>query len=52
MTREQMLIEMLEIADKQIHELQLKADFLYKEVAQLRERITYLEPQVFGGTTK
>ena len=52
MNREQMLIEMLEIADKQIHELQLRADFLYKEVAQLRERITYLEPQIYGGNTK
>ena len=49
MTREQMLIEMLEKADEEIKLLKHQADFLNKEVAQLRERLNYLEPQVFGG---
>ena len=52
MTREQMLIEMLERADTEIKELKLKTDFLNRELAQLRERLNYLEPQIFGGSTK
>ena len=52
MTREQMLIKMLERADLEIRELQHKTDFLNRELAQLRERLNYLEPQIFGGNTK
>ena len=52
MNREQMLIKMLERADLEIRELQLKTDFLNRELAQLRERLNYLEPQIFGGNTK
>lgn len=52
MNREQMLVKMLERADQEIKELQHRADFLYKEVQQLRERLNYMDHQVFGGTTK
>ena len=52
MTREQMLIKMLERADEEIRQLQHKTEFLSKEVAQLRERLNYTEQQVFGGSTK
>jgi len=52
MNREQMLLKMLKAADFQIKELELKSSFLYAELAQLRDRINYLEPQIYGGSTK
>jgi uncharacterized lipoprotein YehR (DUF1307 family) len=52
MTREEMLIKMLEKADQEIKDLQHKSEFLYKEIAQLRERLNYMDHQVFGGSTK
>jgi hypothetical protein len=52
MNREQMLIDLLAKADEQIKMLELRAEFLNKEVNALRERINYIEPQVFGGTSK
>jgi len=52
MNREQMLIKMLERADEEIKQLQYKTEFLNKELAQLRERLNYMDHQVFGGSTK
>ena len=52
MNREQMLIDLLAKADDQIKMLELRVQFLNKEVNALRERINYIEPQIFGGSTK
>lgn len=52
MNREQMLIDLLAKADDQIKMLELRVEFLNKEINALRERINYIEPQVFCGSTK
>lgn len=50
--RIEFLIEMLKIADRQVKDSQAKAKELEKEVKALRDKISYLEPQIFGGSTK
>ena len=52
MNREEMLLKMLARADEEIKQLQYRADFLTKELTQLRERLNYMDHQVYGGSTK
>jgi len=52
MNREEMLLKMLARADEEIKQLQYKTDFLTKELSQLRERLNYMDHQVYGGSTK
>lgn len=52
MNREQILIDLLSKADDQIKMLELRVEFLNKEINALRKRINYIEPQIFGGSTK
>jgi len=52
MNREEMLLKMLARADEEIKQLQYKSDFLTKELAQLRERLNFMDQQFYGGSTK
>ena len=52
MNREEMLIKMLARADEEIKQLQDRTDFLTKELSQLRERLNYMDYQVYEGSTK
>ena len=52
MNREEMLLKMLARADEEIKQLQYKTEFLTKELTQLRERLNYMDHQVYGGSTK
>ena len=52
MNREEMLLKMLARADEEIKQLQYKTDFLTKELSQLRERLNYMNHQIYGESTK
>ena len=47
-----MLLEMLDVADKQIKKLKEETEFLRKEIKAQQELANHLAAQVFGGTTK
>ena len=52
MTREEMLIEMLAQADKEIHNLKERAEFLEKEAKAQFELTKHLADQVFNNFPK
>jgi hypothetical protein len=52
MNREEMLVELLAVADKEIKSLKEQVEFLRKEVRSQQELANHLAAQVFGGTTK